>query len=108
MRVEITEAVWLDERISLSLTELSQFSGLTEAELIQLVECEALSPADPAASERAFAAQCLVTARAACRLRDDFELDADGLALVLSLLERIRGLESQVRSLQAQQPRRLR
>jgi hypothetical protein len=39
-------------------------------------------------------------------LRDDFELDVDGLALVLSLLERIRGLESEVRGLQAKLPRR--
>ncbi len=108
MRVEITEAVWLDASVELSVAELSQLSGLSEAELGQLVEYDALAPSESAAAQGAFSADCLVTARAACRLRDDFELDADGLALVLSLLERIRGLESTVRSLQAQLPRRLR
>ena len=108
MRVEITEAVWLDESLELSLAELSQFSGLSEAELHQLVDCEALAPTDPAAAPAAFGAHWLATARTACRLRDDFELDPDGLALVLSLLERIRGLESQVRGLQARLPHRSR
>ena len=106
MRVEITEAVWLDESLQLSLTELAQFSGLSEAELSHLIECDVLGPAGPVAASAAFDAQCLAAARIACRLRDDFELDPDGLALVLSLLERIRGLESEVRGLQAQLPRR--
>ena len=108
MRVEITEAVWLDESLQLSLTELAQFSGLSEVELSHLIECDVLGTAGPVAARGAFDAQCLAAARIACRLRDDFELDPDGLALVLSLLERIRGLESEVRGLQAQLPHRLR
>ena len=104
MRLEITEAMWLDESVQLSLAELAQFSGLSEAELSHLIECDALHPAGPL--PRAFDAQCLAVARVACRLRDDFELDVDGLALVLSLLERIRGLESEVRCLQARLPGR--
>jgi chaperone modulatory protein CbpM len=106
MRVEITEAVWLDESVQLSLAELSQFSGLSEAELTHLIESDALGPSGPLAG--AFDAHCLAVARIACRLRDDFELDVDGLALVLSLLDRIRGLESEVRDLQAKLPRRTR
>ena len=108
MRVEITEAVWLDERHEFSLSELAQLSGLTEAELVQLVECEALTPARSAPEQAVFGAHCLVIARAARRLRNDFELDAEGMALVLSLLERIRGLESEVRSLHAKFPGRAR
>lgn len=106
MRVEITEAVWLDERQQFSLAELADLSGLSQAELRQLVDYEALVPADPGASEVRFGADCLVLARTACRLRDDFDLDAGGLALTLRLLDRIRSLEVELRALHAQFPHR--
>lgn len=108
MKIELTEAVWLDERQEFSLAELAELSGLSEAELQQLMEYEALTPADPHAAIPTFKAQCLVTARVACRLRDDFDLDAGGLALVLTLLDRIRDLEAQLQSVQCQLPRRRR
>jgi chaperone modulatory protein CbpM len=106
MRVEITEAVWLDEHQQFSLAELADLSGLSQDELRQLVDYEALVPADPGAAEVRFGADCLVLARTACRLRDDFDLDADGLALTLRLLDRIRSLEAQLRALDAQFPHR--
>jgi chaperone modulatory protein CbpM len=108
MRVEITEAVWLDERQEFSLEELAELSGLSEPELRQLIDYDALSPAGLHAGAAAFDADCLATARAACRLRNDFDLDAGGLALALTLLRRIHDLEAQVRSLQAQLPGRIR
>jgi len=106
MRVEVTEAVWLDEHQQFSLAELADLSGLSQAELRQLVDYEALVPADPGAAEVRFGADCLVLARTACRLRDDFDLDAGGLALTLRLLDRIRSLEAQLRALHAQFPHR--
>ncbi|MBI4192663.1 MAG: hypothetical protein HY525_19285 [Betaproteobacteria bacterium] len=106
MRVELTEAVWLDERQQFSLAELADLSGMSEAELRQLIEYEALAPADPGASEVRFSADCLITARTACRLRNDFDLDAGGLALTLTLLNRIRDLEAELRALHAQLPHR--
>jgi chaperone modulatory protein CbpM len=72
------------------------------------MEYHALVPCDPDAAETTFTADCVVTARTACRLRTDFDLEASGLALVLTLLERIRDLEGQVRSVDAQRPRRVR
>ena len=105
MRVEITEALWLDERHEFSLAELADLSGLSKEELRQLIEYEALLPANPAAAEATFSADCLVVARTACRLRNDFELDTGALAVVLSLLERIRGLEAELRAAHAQWPR---
>jgi chaperone modulatory protein CbpM len=108
MKIELTEAVWLDERQEFSLEELAELSGLSLAELQQLMEYEALTPADPQAATPTFKAQCFIAARAACRLRDDFELDAPGLALVLALLDRIRGLEAELHSVRCQLPRRRR
>jgi chaperone modulatory protein CbpM len=106
MRVEIHEALWLDERQQFSLTELAELSGLPEAEVRQLIDYAALAPSAAGAAETKFSADCLVTARMACRLRNDFDLDAGGLALTLSLIERIRALEAQLRALHAQFPQR--
>jgi chaperone modulatory protein CbpM len=102
MRIEITEATWLDERAEFSLAELAELSGLSHELLRQLVEYEAILPADPVAAQPMFRARDLAGARTACRLRDDFELEAPGLALVLTLLERIRDLEARVQTLECQ------
>lgn len=109
MRVEVTEAVWLDESEQFSFAELAELSGLTQSELELLIDCEALVPMRPAGTDPAgawFAADSLTLARAACRLRRDFDLNEDGLALALTLLGRIRDLESELRVLQARFPRR--
>ena len=108
MKLELTETLWLDERRTVSLAELAELSGLSEAEVLELTEYQALVPCDPDAPESTFTADCVVTARIARRLRADFDLESNGLALVVTLLERIRHLESQVRSLDAQRPRRVR
>lgn len=107
MKVELTEAVWLEERGALTLVELAECSGLSEPELRDLVDLGALAPLDPGAEAKvwSFAPHCIVAARTACRLRNDFELDSDGLALVLSLLERVGELESELQRLQARLPR---
>lgn len=104
MIVELTEAIWLDERQQFSLTELAELSGLSAAELQHLLECEAVLPvtAAEAASEARFSAECLALARTASRLRNDFDLDANGLALTLRLLNRIRELEAELLYLRAQ------
>jgi hypothetical protein len=39
-------------------------------------------------------------------LRNDFEVDTRGLALALTLLERIQSLETELRAIRAQLPRR--
>ena len=110
MRIEVTEAVWLDEHHELTLMELVELSGLSAQELQHLVDCEALLPvaaADPAAlsaAEVRFSQNCLDLVRTASRLRNDFELDANGLTLALRLLTRIRELEAELRELRAQWP----
>ncbi|HEX2830400.1 MAG TPA: chaperone modulator CbpM [Burkholderiales bacterium] len=105
MTVEITETLWLDERGSVTLIELSQCSGLSESELRELVEIGAFEPLDADAPQWSFGAQCIVAARTACRLRDDFELNTPGLALALSLLERVEELESELQRMRARLPR---
>ena len=105
---EREEALWLTENLRFSLTELAELAGLTEAELRELADYGAISPVDPAASQWTFTATCLTTVRTASRLRASFELEPHGVALVLSLLERIKDLEAQLTALRAQMPRRVR
>jgi len=105
VNIELTEATWLEDAGEISLAELARLSGLEEARLRELVDYGALAPVDPAAVSWTFSAECVVTARTACRLLNDFELESHGLVVVLSLLERIRGLESELNRLRARMPR---
>ncbi len=108
MEAEHTEAQWLIEECEFSLTELVELSGSSAEELRELVEYGAITPVNPDAPQWVFPGKCLPTVRAASRLRVSFELEPHGMALVISLLERIHDLEDQVDSLRAQLPRRAR
>ena len=98
-------AVSLTETCEFSLEELVEISGLPESELRELVEYGAIAPVDPAAAHWRFTGRCVVTMRTASRLRADFELEPHGVALVISLLDRIGELESELGRLRARLPR---
>lgn len=110
MKVEITEARWLDETGELSLEELVEVSGLPSELLVELVEHGALEPVESrtAGESRSgdwhFSAECVVAVRTASRLREDFDLDANAMSVAMMLIERIHGLESQLQELQCQFP----
>ena len=101
----IEQAFWLNERHTFSSEELRELSGLSEAELRELVDCGVLAPNDPGARPWRFGADRLTVARSARRLRRDFDLDANGIALALTLLERVRALEAELREVRARLPR---
>lgn len=102
--------VWLDEHNELPQAEFLSLSGLSAVELRHLIECEMLLPVSHAESDSdnalpmRFSAQVLVLARVAARLRSDFDLDLNGLALTLQMLRRIQQLEAELRDLRAQGP----
>jgi chaperone modulatory protein CbpM len=104
--VKIEQAMWLHEEHELLLEELCELSGLSETELRELVDYGVLAPVDSDARHWSFSADRLVLARSARRLREDFELDPHGVALVLTLLERVHDLEAELRDLRAKLPRR--
>ena len=107
MRVELTEVLWLNEHHPLSVMQLAELSGLSEAEIHDLVDYGAIVPIHPDTAQPTFDARCIVTARTACRLRDDFDLNTQGLALALTLLDRVHDLEAELHDLRAQLPRRV-
>ena len=102
MTIESVHALFLEQIDAVSLTQLGELSGLSEGELVDLVECGALAPFDPASSSWTFSARCVVVARTAHRLREDFALDdTHALALLLRFVQRIEELERQIETLRA-------
>ncbi|HEX3633385.1 MAG TPA: chaperone modulator CbpM [Casimicrobiaceae bacterium] len=105
MTGEYSEALWPDERETLPLRALAELSGLSEDELLELIDCGALAPFSEGSGQHTFSAVSITVARTARRLRDDFELDPHGVAVLLAYVERIRELEAQLRALRARLPR---
>ena len=104
MTGEYSDALWPDERQTMPLRALAELSGLSEDELRQLVDCGALTFSE-GSGQHVFSAVSITVARTARRLRDDFELEPHGVAVLLAYLDRIRELEAQLRALQARLPR---
>ncbi len=102
MNAPTDDAIRLDTVTEVTWTQIVSASGLPEVEVRELVGYGALIPRDPDAPVWTFEARWLVVARTASRLRHDFELDAHGLSVVLSYVERIDALEAELRRLRAQ------
>ena len=99
---------WTNTRETVTLNELSQSCGMSEAELEELVEYGALVPVTPSAPECGFSADWVAPLRSASRLRVDLDLDLFTVTILLGNLARIDALERQVHSLQAVLPPQLR
>ena len=108
MIAELDASAWLGEMPELSISELQELSGLSAHELLELVDYGALRPLHEAAAPLVFASHCLLTVRTAARLRQGFELEPHGVALAVTLLERIRDLEAQLEQVRAQLPQSFR
>jgi chaperone modulatory protein CbpM len=118
MRIE-AEVLWFEQHV-LSLPELAEISGLPGPVLEELLDCGAIAPIESSGTEPGavpgtlpgtdlrFGAAALRAARTARRLRADFELDVQALAVALGLLDRVAELEAQLRELRARQPQRMR
>jgi chaperone modulatory protein CbpM len=95
---------WLHGQYQVTLVELADTCGMSEAMVRELVDYGALAPSDPRAETWTFSAEWVGRIRRAARIREDLELETQGLALVLSFLERIDRLEREVAHLSAQLP----
>ncbi|WP_394782050.1 chaperone modulator CbpM [Undibacterium sp.] len=102
--IEQVQAVWLSETEFCSLEELVSLSGLSRPEVDHLVDMGLIEP-DPAmvqGEKTVFQQRWLVVARSARRIRDDFELDTNGLAVAVSLLQRLEALQGELAAARAQ------
>jgi chaperone modulatory protein CbpM len=101
MNTPHVEWIWLDERESVGLTELSRVCGMSAQELDELVEYGALAPIVSDQPERLFNAACVMPLRTAGKMRTDYDLDLFTVVLLLDSLTRISTLERRVKALEA-------
>lgn len=97
------ELQWLDASAPLDLLELARVSGMSTAELSELVDYGALSPLEADQQAPCFPAQYLVPLRTASQLRQVYDLDLFAVSLLIGYLQRIDSLETELRSLRARQ-----
>lgn len=102
MKLTIEGHVWLDNEGTCSAQDLIEVSGLSSEELDELIANGVILPIDEQADRPLFQLHYLVTATTARRLRDDFELDQNGLVLALTLMRRIDELQEQLKAAHAQ------
>jgi chaperone modulatory protein CbpM len=108
MTIDTSDWVWLNDREVCSAAYLAEASGLSGEEIDELVAMGVLVPVNAAADvaeapvqSMSFHLHCVVTVKAARRLRDDFELDRNGMVLALTLLQRIDALQDELGELRA-------
>ena len=81
----------------LSIAQAAQLSGVSEADLLELVACGALVPVIPDTEPRIFDINCVLRVQRAARVRQDLALDSHGFAMVLVLFNQITRLEAPLR-----------
>ncbi|MDB5860551.1 MAG: hypothetical protein JWQ76_4240 [Ramlibacter sp.] len=101
MQTQTLECIRLEAGVSVSRQDLAEMSGLTLAEIDDLVDYGALAPLAQRPDGPSFGADCVPPLRRAASLRATFELDVFSVALLVECFQRIGRLEDQVRALEA-------
>lgn len=96
MPTTLTDSIWLGGSAVCSIEHLAEVSGLALEEIEDLVGSGLMEALPGGPGGRCFELRHVLTVTTARRLRDDFQLEPNGLALALTLLERIRVLEQQL------------
>ncbi len=104
MATRSTEIAWLDQRETITVTELARACALSADELGELVGYGVLAPVGQPPGEVLFSAEWVMPLRQAARLRRDLDLDLYAVAILLGYLRRIDALEVELHSLQARLP----
>jgi chaperone modulatory protein CbpM len=85
--------------IELTLTEFCEATALQDVHVIEIVAHGILEPHGTTPTDWRFTDYELVLARRAAKLRRELELEWDGVALALDLLEEVQQLRSENRML---------
>ena len=101
----MTEQMTTFEATWLSVTEFTQVAGLSQGDVVELVEVGVLKPVGGSLSDWCFDNEAMNLARRLRRIREDLELNLDvhALALGFRLLERINELETALNRTNIQQ-----
>ncbi len=92
----MTEQITTFEATWLSVTEFTQVAGLSQGDVVELVDVGVLKPLGHTVNDWSFDNEAMNLARRLRRIREDLELNLDvhALALGFRLLERINELET--------------
>jgi chaperone modulatory protein CbpM len=95
------EGVVLDERVTVTFTELTQLCG-SDDEVVRLLVAEGvLHPLGVRPEDWRFSGVEIRRARRALRLQRDLELNLAGTALAIDLLEEVEALRARIQALEA-------
>jgi chaperone modulatory protein CbpM len=92
----LSDSTWLNDADLCPLEHLANVSGLSIEEVEDLVATDIIEGVDGDTSVRMVHIRHVVTVRKARGLRDDFELNQQGVALAMVLLRRIEVLEDEL------------
>jgi chaperone modulatory protein CbpM len=96
MKQKVLTGVLLDEKIELSLIELSQACSSSTEWVVELVEEGVLEPTRHEQAHWRFSGTSLQRAHTARRLQHDLEIDLAGVALALDLMDEIDALRERL------------
>ncbi len=101
----MTESITTLEATWLTVTEFTQVAGLSQGDVVALVDVGVLKPSGRSVNDWSFDSEAMSLARRLRRIREYLELNLDvhALALGFRLLERISELESALNRAQIQQ-----
>jgi|KBSMisStandDraft_5_1062788.scaffolds.fasta_scaffold490372_2 hypothetical protein len=105
MASERNSAITPEHEHRMLLHELAERAGLSEAEVLELVDCGALTVTEERSGQHIFSVRSVTVARMARRLRDDLDVEPHAAALMLMFVQRIRALERELDDLRARFPR---
>ncbi|MBS0056375.1 chaperone modulator CbpM [Yersinia sp. Marseille-Q3913] len=88
--------------ITYTVTELCQSTGIMQEELVEVVGLGVIVPLELAASVWVFDADALSCLKRAQRLQNELDLDWSGVAMTLTLLERVEQLKKENNQLRRQ------
>jgi len=89
----------VSSELTLSIHEVCQRCGLPGDDLRQLIAHGVIAPVKQTEAEWRFSAEALQLLARAARMQRDFELDAAGLAMALSLLDELQRSRREVEKL---------
>lgn len=107
MSKDITTVIIEDQQLQetgvwLSLNDLCERCGLQQTLVIELVELGLIAPETVAADRWQFQVSVVPTLHQAVRLKRELDLDWQGVAVTMDLLEELQALRQQVHSLERQ------
>jgi len=104
MKQKHLTGILLDERIELSLAELSEACASSTEWVIELVDEGVLEPISQEQGHWRFSGTSLLRARTAMRLQHDLKINLAGVALALELMEELEAMRERLRRIEMDDP----